>query len=131
MSSNINDHERYELLLSTMECKESCIFFRAAYKVWTTFRRLPISEAIKLGEGLVSYSPDDDFFAGFCAANYAKYLTVRHYVITDIVFNREISFVGWIFCYKDSPLDIECHQIPLLQYNKIKHSHYGNYFYND
>ena len=131
MQNNINDNERYGLLLSTMECEESSIFFRAAFKVWTTFRRLTISEAIKLGEGLVNYSPDDDFFAGFCAANYTKYLTTRHYTITDVVFTREKYYIGYIFCYLDSPLNLECHKIPLLQYDKIKHSRYGNYLYND
>lgn len=131
MQNNINDHERYGLLLSTMECQESNISFRAAYRVWTTFRQLTIAEAVRLGEGLVRYSPDDDLFAGFCAANYVKCLTTRHYIITDVVFTREENIIGWVFCYRDSPLNIECHQVPLLQYDKIKHSHYGNYFFTD
>ena len=127
----MNDHERYRLLLSTMDCEESSLIFRAAYKLFITFRQLTIADAIKLGEGLVTYSPDNDLFAGFCAANYARYLAVRHYSITDVIFTRSASNVGWMFCYLDSPLNIECHQIPLLQYDNIKHSHYGNYFFTD
>ena len=128
MANNINDHNRYELLLSIMDCEESNIVFRAAYKVWTSFRRLTIADVVRIGEGLVTYSPDNDLIAGFCAANYARYLAVRHYSITDVIFTRSASNVGWIFCYLDSPLNVECHQIPLLQYDNIKHSIYGNYF---
>lgn len=131
MLSNLSDHERFELLLSVLGCNESDPVFRAAYKIWTSYRRLTIADAVRIGEGLVTYSPGNDLFAGFCAANYARYLTVRHYTIVDVIFTHSASNVGWIFCYLDSPLNVECHQVTLLNYNNIKHSNYGNYFYQD
>lgn len=126
----MNDHERWVALQQVLQCSEIDGTLCTAYKVWTAFRHLTLSQAIQVAEGIVQPNLDNDLYCAFCVLNGMRYYAARGYTVKDIIYTRHGYYCAYLVCYRDNPLCINIFPVLILYFGHIKLSRHDCYFYN-